>query len=131
MPAYSVSREYYTGLLYMCDCCTEIREPISRPISRSCFTSSLFYQFLVNFHCAFFRFYHVFFFYQTGKAPLRATSGSRSHSHTVLVVSQQTSHRSLRAICAFTVFFSSTWNAQSSKFWQQIPLPVLLAVADY
>ena len=32
---------------------------------------------------------------------------------------------------AFTVFYSPTWNARSSKFWQQISLPVLQALADY
>ena len=31
----------------------------------------------------------------------------------------------------FTIFYSPTWNTQLSKFWQQIALPILLALADY
>ena len=30
----------------------------------------------------------------------------------------------------FTVFYSPTWNAQSSKFWQQTLLSVSLVLAD-
>ena len=33
--------------------------------------------------------------------------------------------------CTLTVFYSPTWNTQSSKFWQRISLPMLLALADY
>ena len=58
--------------------------------------------------------------YQTGMFH-QATSGSRSLI--LLVVSQQTSCQSLHAFCgAFTVFYSFTLNAQSSKFWQRISL---------
>ena len=32
---------------------------------------------------------------------------------------------------AFTIVYSPTWNTQSSKFWQQILLPVLFALVDY
>ena len=32
---------------------------------------------------------------------------------------------------ALTVFYSPAWNGQSSKFWQRISLPMLLALADY
>ena len=59
----------------------------------------------------------------------RATSGNRSLI--LLVVSQQTSHiNHFMLLHTFTVFHSSTWNAQLSKFWQRISLPVLLALAD-
>ena len=34
-------------------------------------------------------------------------------------------------LCTLTVFYSPTWNAQLWKIWQQISLPILLALADY
>ena len=39
-------------------------------------------------------------------------------------------YSSKQAVDRLTVFYSPAWNAQSSKFWQRISLPVLLALGS-
>ena len=80
------------------------------------------------YHCRNTNYYHAFHFYIVWLfLPHQNTMPSNFWQRiprTFLVVSQQTNCQSIASYFShnFTVFNSPTWKAQSSQFWQQIPL---------